>query len=167
MGREASYGRTKLNNAKEDTALSVLLADPCYQRPDAKARKQILRLLDAEEFSSRAFDLIKTASPSPLLTETNAHETIDALTLIEVKATQAPIVDTNLHGFFFGATENEYRLAARLGTRYLFAFVVLNPPPPTAPFHVLLTLAEVEERTKTRRIQYQVNLKSPGPRRTP
>lgn len=158
MSREASYGKTKLNNVREDKALNVLLtSNAAFQRPDSATRKRILELLGASEFSARAFDLIQTDVPAPPITVDNVAEHIDAVRLIEVKATKARIVDENLHGFFFGATDNEYRLAERLGDRYKFAFVVMAPD--KAPFFVLLSLNEVNERTSSKRIQYQVNFK--------
>lgn len=161
MSREASYGKTKLNNVKEDSALNVLLqSNASFQRPDSKTRKKILELLGLSEYSSRAFDLIQTDIPLPAITAANAHEHLDSIRLIEVKATKAAIEDENLHGFFFGATDNEYRLAAKLGDRYKFGFVVLSPKAARPPFYVLLTLKEVEERTRTKRVQYQVNLRS-------
>lgn len=160
MSREASYGKTKLNNVKEDAALKVILeSSACFQRPDAKTRKKILELLGLGAFSSRAFDLVRTTTPVPPLTPSNVQDCLDAISLVEVKATKAAIEDDNLHGFFFGATDNEYRLAAKLGNRYQFGFVVLSPKGDRAPFFVLLTLDEVEKRTRTKRIQYQVNLK--------
>lgn len=159
MSREASYGKTKLNNVKEDSALLVLLgADERFQKPDSKTRKRILELLGAAEYSARAFDLIETDGPLPPITSENVAQYIHAIRLVEVKATKAAIEDENLHGFFFGATDNEYRLAAKMGERYRFAFVVLSPSE-RPPFFVLLTLAEVEERTRTKRVQYQVNLR--------
>ena len=160
MSREASYGKTKLNNVSEDSALNVLLdSNSSFQRPDSKTRKRILALLQAEQFSHRAFDLVQTDVPIPALTLGNVDEFIDNITLVEVKATKKAIADENLHGFFFGATDNEYRLAARLENRFKFAFVVLAPKDDRPPFFVLLTLAEVEARTRTKRIQYQVNFK--------
>jgi hypothetical protein len=66
-----------------------------------------------------------------------------------------------LNGFFFGATEREYEMARTLGERYLFAFVVLSGANEYGrPFAVLLTLDEVERRTRKRRVQYQVNFRS-------
>lgn len=160
MSREASYGKTKLNNVKEDSALNVLLQkDAAFQRPDSKTRKRILELLGLSEYSARAFDLIQTDVPAPSITLVNVADYLDTISLIEVKATKASIEDENLHGFFFGATDNEYRLAAKLGARYKFAFVVLTPKGDGPPFFVLLTLDEVNARTKTKRIQYQVNLR--------
>lgn len=160
MSREASYGKTKLNNVKEDAALNVVLnSEGFYQKPDFKTRKRILELLGLGDFSARAFDLVETKTLVPALTPANVHEFIDQVTLIEIKATKAAIEDENLHGFFFGATDNEYKLAAKLGERYKFGFVVLSPKGDRKPFFVLLTLAKVDERTRTKRIQYQVNLK--------
>lgn len=156
MSREASYGKTKLNNAGEDTALQFILRDPCFQRPNVKTRKLLLELLGVAGLSARAFDLIQTDVPAPPITVENAAEHIQQIRLIEVKATKAAIKDENLHGFFFGATANEYNLAAAVGDRFRFAFVVMHPE---KPFFVLLTLQEVESRTRTKRIQYQVNLK--------
>lgn len=163
MSREASYGKTKLNNVREDTALKVLLAkDSAFQRPDSATRKKILELLGLAEYSARAFDLIQTDMPVEAITVANVEKHLDKIRLIEVKATKAPIADENLHGFFFGATDNEYRLAERLGDRYKFAFVVLQPGAGRPPFFVTLTLKEVNERTSSKRIQYQVNLKGRG-----
>jgi len=160
VSREASYGKTKLNNAKEDSALSVMLKhDAAFQRPSSATRKKILELLGLSMFSPRAFDLIQTDVPLPTLTPENVGQHIDAIRLIEVKATKKAIPDENLHGFFFGATQNEYELAARLGERYKFAFVVLAPSQDKPPFFVLLTLDEVEAKTSKRRVQYQVNLR--------
>lgn len=161
MSREASYGKTKLNNVSEDSALRVLLddADLFFQRPDSKVRKRILQLLGAGEFSHRAFDLVQTDVSIPPLNLENVADFIDRVTLIEVKATKKAIEDENLHGFFFGATDNEYRLATHLGNRFKFAFVVLAPKGERKPFFVLLTMAEVDVRTRTKRVQYQVNFK--------
>jgi hypothetical protein len=78
-----------------------------------------------------------------------------------MKTTRKPIQNASLNGFFFGATEREYDMARSLGERYLFAFIVLNSANEYAqPFAVLLTLDDVERRTRKRRTQYQVNFRS-------
>jgi hypothetical protein len=70
----------------------------------------------------------------------------------------AAVVATHA-GFFFGATQREYDLAAKLGDKFRFAVVVLNSNNIyNKPFAVLLTLQELEIRTRAKRIQYQVNL---------
>jgi hypothetical protein len=167
MGREASYGKTRRNNATEDQALNVLLlADRRFQRLDARMRNRVLELLGLQgQFTNRVFDLVRTQEPLPPLGMDDLDSMVETLTLVEVKATKAPIADETLAGFFFGATENEYRIAERLGSRYQFAFVVLNPPAQRTPFHVLLTLQEVQARTRTKRIQFQVNFQGKTGRR--
>ena len=76
-----------------------------------------------------------------------------------MKTTKKPIKDAGLAGFFFGATQREYNLATTLGDKFRFAFVVLNSANAYGkPFAVLLTLSELEHRTRSKRIQYQVNL---------
>ena len=78
-----------------------------------------------------------------------------------MKTTRKPITSAELRNFFFGATEREYAMATALGDRYLFAFIVLNDANEYGrPFAALLSLAEVEHRTRARRIQYQVNFRS-------
>src|SRR5688572_6091356 len=101
MSREASYGKTKLNNVREDVALTYLLSQPNFQRPDSAIRKRILELLGlGTEFSNRVFDLVEASEPIPVLTLDNVEALLPKLTLIEVKATKKPIVDEGLHGFF-------------------------------------------------------------------
>lgn len=52
-------------------------------------------------------------------------------------------------------------MAKELGSKYLFAFIVLNDENDYgAPFAVLLPLEDVELRTRAKRIQYQVNFRS-------
>ena len=83
----------------------------------------------------------------------------EQIVLVEMKTTKKPIKDAGLAGFFFGATQREYDLAAKLGDKFRFAFVVLNSANVYGkPFAVLLTLTELEHRTRAKRIQYQVNL---------
>ena len=76
--------------------------------------------------------------------------------LIELKTTKKPIYHPP-HGFFFGATENEFSLARKLGKKFKFCFVSLHPE--TLGYR-LLTLEELEPYILKKRIQYQVNLKN-------
>ena len=78
-----------------------------------------------------------------------------------MKVTKKPIRDETLNGFFFGATERERAMATKLGDKYRFAFVVLNEVNDHGkPFAVLLTLQELERRTRPWRVQYQVNFRT-------
>ncbi len=102
-----------------------------------------------------------TETALPLLSGANVGEYLEAIRLVEVKATKARIRDASLNGFFFGATEREFAMAGALGDRYLFAFVVLgNDNEYGGPFAVLLTLDQLERRIRSRRIQFQVNLRT-------
>jgi len=85
----------------------------------------------------------------------------EGLRLVEMKSTRKPIKDANLNGFFFGATEREYGMAAALGDRYLFAFIVMNSANAYGrPFAVLLRMDEVVQRTRAKRTQFQVNFRT-------
>ena len=81
------------------------------------------------------------------------------IVLVEMKTTKKPIKDAGLAGFFFGATQREYDLAGKLADKFRFAFVVLNSANAYGkPFAVLLTLSELEQRTRAKRVKYSVNL---------
>ena len=51
---------------------------------------------------------------------------IDEVTLVELKCTQTYLPE-NPKGFFFGATQNEFDFGERLGDKFRFCFVCLNP----------------------------------------
>jgi hypothetical protein len=99
--------------------------------------------------------------PAEPITASNVAFHLPTLRLVEMKSTRKAIKDANLNGFFFGATEREYDMAAAMGERYLFAFIVLNSANVYGqPFAVLLTLAEVAQRTRAKRTQFQVNFRT-------
>jgi hypothetical protein len=105
-----------------------------------------------------------TIKPAPPLTVNNIEDHIDELTLIEMKTTRAAIKNAALNSFFFGATDNEFQMAKALKDRYAFAFVVLNDDNDYGhPFFVLLTLEQLQAKTRTSRIQYQINFRSNMP----
>jgi hypothetical protein len=102
-----------------------------------------------------------TPEPTVPITLDNVDSAFPTLCLVEMKTTRKSIQNESLNGFFFGATEREYEMARTLGERYLFAFVVLDSRNEYGrPFAVLLTLEEVERRTRKRRVQYQVNFRT-------
>lgn len=80
---------------------------------------------------------------------------IDTIVLVELKTTKKRL-ENNPHGFFFGATENEFTLAKELGDQYKFCFVCLYPETKS---YKMMTLPELENMIKNKRTQYQVNLK--------
>ena len=81
---------------------------------------------------------------------------INEITLIEIKSTKKKL-ENNPYGFFFGATENEFDIALKLGNKYKFCFVCLHPDTTN---YVTLTTKELDKIIKNKRIQYQINLKT-------
>jgi len=152
VAKTHSYGATLLNNATESEAIQyVLNANPSLKRPTKDERRKILEILGLPRSFARAFDLVLL--PSADISEIMAVSP-EALKLVELKTTKKKLME-NPTGFFFGATDNEFQLAEKLGERYLFCFVSLHAD---SPGYKLLTAKEVEARTKTKRLQYQINL---------
>ncbi len=162
--KEASFDKTFSNLDTELKAQDVLLqADGRFHQVSLAVKKAILEHLGFEgRLPTTSFDLVWTEHPFDQLTLENLEEHLDSLVLIEMKATRnkhGKVRDESLRHFFFGATENEFNIARRLGPRYKFAFVVLSSNNDLGrPFHVLLTLEELENRIRTKRKQYQINL---------
>ena len=148
-------GHSEQNLTTEKAAVSVVTADPHYQLPDKNIKALILDHFAIKGLHTiRTFDVVRTDTPAPALTEANIDQFLPEIRLGEIKSTKASIKSAALNGFFFGATETEYTLARALGSHYLFLFVVLNSDNEfSQPFFVPLTLAQVENRTRARRIQ--------------
>ena len=164
---EASASSKRLGT--EIDGLSVLLEDKRMQALDLSTKKRILELLMVSgAFKPQTFDAVMTTSPSPPLTVDNVEEYLASLTLVEMKTTRAPIKNAALNSFFFGATDNEFQMAKALKNKYVFAFVVINDTNDYGrPFFVLLTLEQLQARTRTSRIQYQINFRSDMPAEDP
>lgn len=112
-----------------------------------------MKTLGLDKKYSRAFDLVMIHD------HTSNEPTIDIekpenITLIELKTTKKKL-PKNPSGFFFGATENEFELARKLGGNYKFCFVCLHPE---SKSFALLTLAELGKIIKYQRTQYQIDL---------
>lgn len=152
MAHQHSYGATIKNNITETSAVDFLLeSDAHFKKPSKEERKEILRRLDLPMTFSRAFDLVLL----PMVSGMSIMDVpFEQIVLIELKTTQKKLVN-NPDGFFFGATENEFRLADKLGKQYRFCFVSLHPE---SKGYAMLTSEELNQRIKTRRLQYQINL---------
>lgn len=161
-GEETKFGKSRSNRRLENSGLALLLGDPRFQAPDHATKLRILEALPVRgNFGVQTFDAVMSRVPIEPLTPATIDRHVDRLRLVEMKTTRKPIRDQALNGFFFGATEREYEMARALGDRYLFAFVVLNSDNLFGqPFFVLLTLDEVEHRTRSKRIQFQVNFRN-------
>jgi predicted LPLAT superfamily acyltransferase len=164
---EASASSKRLGT--EIDGLSVLLEDKRMQALDLSTKKRILELLMVSgAFKPQTFDAVMTTAPAPPLTVDNVEEHLESLTLVEMKTTRAPIKNAALNSFFFGATDNEFQMAKALKSKYVFAFVVINDTNEYGrPFFVLLTLEQLQARTRTSRIQYQINFRSDMPAEDP
>lgn len=158
----SKFEKSKANKAVENHGLRLLLTNPRFQAADLATRRRILDLLPVRgEFGVRTFDAIMTPEPRPPIQAHNVETFFEEVRLVEMKTTKDSIPDASLRGFFFGATEREYAMARVLGDKYLFAFVVLSDENVYGkPFAVLLTLPQVEARTASQRVQYQVNFRT-------
>lgn len=158
-GVEAKFLKSGLNRGTENAGLAVLLEDPRCQAVSRNLKRRILEDLGVPEAPSQAFDAILTPTPFEPVTAMTLDRVMADLQLVEMKTTRKAISDERLEGFFFGVTESELNLAARLHGRYVFAFVVLNDGNKYGrPFFVLLTLAQLEQRIRSKRTQFQVTL---------
>ena len=159
---ESKFTKSQRNSGTQNEGLDFLLSDRRFQRVDPATKRKILALLPVSgDFGIQTFDAVMTSAPRVPITTGNIDAFFPDLTLIEMKSTKKPIRNSALNGFFFGATEREYMMAEALGAKYKFAFVVLNSDNDYGkPFAVLLTLAELQERTRNPRVQFQVNFRT-------
>jgi len=155
MASEKSYEITINNNRTEKEAIDYLLSvDKNLYIPSKESRVKLLEIFDLPKSFSRVFDLIHTNKESikdDILQIVSAED----IKFVELKTTKKALPN-NPKGFFFGATENEFSLAKALGNQYLFCFVSLHPNTRSYSYR---TLEEVESLIKTKRVQYQINLK--------
>ncbi len=156
MARAHSFVITVSNNKTEKQGIDYLLENfTGYFFVSREIKKQILSLLDLPLTFLQAFDLIYIPRfEGKVITDEIIETHIDEIILVELKTTMKYLPE-NPKGFFFGATENEFRFGELLGDRFRFCFVCLNE---ISRSHVMMTLAEVESRIRTKRIQFQINL---------
>jgi hypothetical protein len=156
MAREHSYTITLDNNISEREAIQFLInSDKNFINPDKESRKLIMELLGIEKKFSRAFDLILIPGHTNLDTVIELNKASE-ITLVELKTTKKKLLN-NPYGFFFGATENEFNLAKKFEGKFKFCFVSLHPD---SKSYKLLSVQELNQIIKTKRIQYQINIKN-------
>ena len=154
MASQKSYSITLSNNRTEKAAIDyVMAADKTLLNPSRDSRKRILELLELPPTFARAFDLIQVPGHVNSEAEITAADS-SSITLIELKTTQKFLPDSP-KGFFFGATQNEFDLAERMGRQFRFCFVCLHPD--SLGYH-LVTLSELNRLIRTKRTQFQINL---------
>ena len=156
MSRKHSFLITVSNNITEKEGVNYLLENYTgFFKIDLATKKHLLDLLKIEQRYLQSFDLIYVPEMVGKVADTGFVQTnLEDILLVELKTTKKYLPE-NPKGFFFGATENEFNFGKILGARFRFCFVSLNEK---GSSYALLTLDELEERIKNRRIQYQINL---------
>jgi len=154
VASDKSYTITLRNNLTEKAAIDyVMSSDRSFLNPSLESRKRILEMLAIPAQFSRAFDLVRV--PGHINSESEIRvEDARLITLVELKTTRKLLPECP-KGFFFGATENEFKLARLLGAQYVFCFVCLHPD---STGYALVTDAELQGLIRTKRTQYQINL---------
>lgn len=155
MSRQHSFVLTLKNNRTEKEGLEFArAAERRFVLPDKAGRASLLNALEIPKKLSRAFDLVLLPEGQDAAVDHIDVKDVSRLILVEVKTTKAHLPRFP-SGFFFGATQNEFELASRLGSQFRFCFVCLNP---SSPGIAVLTLSELEAKIRTKRVQYQINL---------
>ncbi len=154
MASEYSYTITLENNKSEKEAIRYLVeSDKNFINPNKESRKLIMEILGVNKKYSRAFDLVLIPGHTNLENIIKLKNSSDII-LVELKTTKKKLIN-NPRGFFFGATKNEFDLAESLNEKFKFCFVSLHHE---SKSYKLLTLNELNEIIRTKRIQYQINL---------
>jgi len=155
MAVSTSHTITIRNNISEKEGIQYILDN--YKEmfnPDAKVRKDLLKRFSIDQRFSKAFDLIQIPGSDNTIEVINIDD-IEVIKFIELKTTKKKLLN-NPSKFFFGATQNEFDLADKLGDKYKFCFVSLHEESQSASF---LTKDEMLQIIQNKRIQFQINLK--------
>lgn len=155
MAVSTSHTITIRNNISEKEGIKYILDN--YKEmfnPDARVRKELLKRFNIEQRFSKAFDLVQIPGSDNTVEEINIED-IEVINFIELKTTKKKLLN-NPSKFFFGATQNEFDLADKLGNKYKFCFVSLHEESKSASF---LSKEEIFSIIQNKRIQFQINLK--------
>ncbi|MBX3289186.1 MAG: hypothetical protein KF855_07550 [Acidobacteria bacterium] len=150
---DQSFTITRKNNATEKEGIQYMESlRQGFFFVNKDERRRILELLNQPKNYSRSFDMVLIPRLAGADLSLEAMEThIDEITLIELKCTRKRLPN-NPKGFFFGATQNEFDFGESLGDKFCFCFVCLNPE---SLSYALLSVPELEQIIRTKRIQYQ------------
>ena len=156
MSRKHSFTLTLSNNVTEKEGVNFLIENYTgFFKIDLATKKELLDLLKIEHKFLQAFDLIYVHDMVGKSVNADFIQTyLEDIILVELKTTKKYLPE-NPKGFFFGATENEFKFGEILGGRFRFCFVSLNDK---GSSYVLQTIDELEKRIKNKRIQFQINL---------
>lgn len=156
MSRKHSFILTLSNNVTEKEGVNFLIENYTgFFKIDLVTKKELLNLLKIEHRFLQAFDLIYVPEMVGKEVNTSFLQTyLEDIILVELKTTKKYLPE-NPKGFFFGATENEFKFGEILGDRFRFCFVSLNEK---GSSFSLQTIQELEKRIRNKRIQFQINL---------
>ena len=156
MSRKHSFKLTLSNNVTEKQGINYLVEEQTgFFKIDKLMKKELLDKVNIPHNFLQSFDMVYIPKLKGIEFEKDYIEThLDEILFIELKTTKKYLPE-NPKGFFFGATENEFKFGKLLGDRFRFCFVCLNEK---SPSFALLTIEELEKIIRNRRIQYQINL---------
>ena len=156
MSRKHSFILTLSNNVTEKEGVNYLITNHTgFFKVDLTMKKELLNLLKIDHKFLQTFDLIYIYDMvGKIITEDFLQTNLEDIILVELKTTKKYLPE-NPKGFFFGATENEFKFGNILGDKFRFCFVCLNEK---SPSFALQTMQELELRIRNKRIQYQINL---------
>ena len=156
MSKDKSFKITLSNNETEKEGINYLLQKQLgYFKVNLDTKKMLLDMLEIPRNFLQSFDLIYIKDMAGCRFQLDSIETnLDDILFIELKTTKK-FLPENPKGFFFGATENEFKFAKFLGNKFRFCFVCLKEK---SLSHSVLKLEELESIIKSKRIQYQINL---------
>ncbi len=141
------------NRGREKRGFEALAKSiPGFYRPNSEEKDRILELLGVSRSFKQAFDAIRLYVPK--FSDIRSAKDFD---LLETKTTDKCLPKLP-HGFFFGMTENEEMLLRVLEGKYFLCLVSLHKD--SAPY-CLVGWRELKELVQTKRIQYQINLRTP------
>jgi hypothetical protein len=154
LASNQSYTITLENNKSEKEAIDFLMSsESAFICPDKSSRKKLLEIFNIDPKYSRAFDLIMIPGHTNL-EEVIQLESLEDVTFIELKTTKKKLPNLP-KGFFLGATQSEFEIAELLSKKFKFCFVSLHSD---SKKYVLLSLEDLNDIIKTKRIQFQINL---------
>ena len=156
MSRKHSFVLTLSNNVTEKEGINYLIENHTgFFKIDLESKKDLLNKLEISHKFLQAFDLIFVPELVGQIVNSQFIETyLEDIYLVELKTTKK-FLPENPKGFFFGATENEFNFGIILGDKFRFCFVCLNEK---SLSYAMLTINELEEIIKNKRIQFQINL---------
>ena len=156
MSRKHSFVLTLSNKVTEKEGVNYLIENHSgFFKIDHSTKKELLDLLKLEHKFLQAFDLIYVPDMVGKIVDKNFLQVyLEDIILVELKTTKK-FLPENPKGFFFGATEREFDFGKMLGNKFRFCFVCLNEK---VPSFAILTIEEVEQRIRYKRVQFQITL---------